>query len=80
MNLIDKPIATALKSWAVRAAAILGVITAIVKMLNADSAPAWVSVFHPADIKATWDWLLPYITPAAVALGRMVQQDSISGP
>ncbi len=77
MQLINKPIATALKSWAVRAAAIVGAITVIVKMLTADNAPAWVQVLHPADIKATWDWLLPYITTASVALGRMVQQDSM---
>lgn len=75
MNLIPNAGSTALKSLAVWAAILASVVTLIINGLNTPNAPSWVANLHPADLKATWDWLSVALTPALVAIGRIIQQN-----
>lgn len=75
MNLIPNAGSTVFKSLAFWAAVLVAFVTALVNGMNSPNHPAWVDAFHPADIKATWDWLVVAIGPAFVGLGRAIQQN-----
>jgi hypothetical protein len=78
MNLIPNAGGTVLKSLAVWGAILASVVTLLINGLNTPNAPDWVAHLHPADLKQTWDWLQLAVTPALVAIGRAIQQNSIS--
>ena len=78
MNLIPNAKTVAKKSAAVWVAATFAVLGIIVHGLP--SAPDFIRSSLPVNnIVAGWDWLSGIATAAGVLLGRVIQQDSLSG-
>lgn len=78
MNFVPNIGGTIFNSAAVWAAAIVSVITYTINAMASPTAPDWVQYMHPVALKQSWDWLLPVVSFAAVAFGRVVGQDSMT--
>lgn len=78
MNLIPNAKAVAWRSYAVWVAALFGAIGLIIHSLP--TAPDFIRDSLPVqNIVAGWDWGSGIATAIGVLLGRIIQQDSLSG-
>lgn len=78
MNLIPNAKTVAWRSYAVWVAALFGAIGLIIHSLP--TAPDFIRDSLPVqNIVAGWDWGSGIATAIGVLLGRIIQQDSLSG-